>query len=663
MQALVIAGHGSHLNPHSSEPTFAHAERIRATGAFDEVREAFWKEEPSFREVLRTLESDVAYVVPLFVSEGYFTEEVLPRELRIDDAWPGDFDRLDGPAHRARPRDADLDVLYCPPVGTHDAMTEVIVARAESVTGKPDVGDGFGLAVVGHGTERNAHSARAIHYHADRIRERGRFDEVRALFMDEEPAIDEVTAHFACEDIVVVPLFVADGFHTQEDIPADMGIVRQPEDPRAGYNVPAGVDGHRIWYAGAVGTEPLVADVIVERAAEAGADVGNALEFLRQSVDDRVEPVGGGRWTCDHDGRLDAKLDAFCAAAVDGVDFDGLSVAETDDGYTFETPEESTAGLDASAVREHANRRTDYVTNWYFWEHVVGGEGTPRRAFLRWVESAEDQPVLQRYAALLDGTVRPWGQLVITARLDQVGDRTYELRHEADRSAALATLDTYTDSLDARDLVTYDDRGRYRPLKTAPTLAAGWAIVDLAADELVRAIEFVYPASIANWHREREGRLDVSHFRETAHRQTGMYDIVDELPVDALADAVEACCVDSQCLKRRAWDEDGETPLAVERGSGEFPCREPCSLFLTAARKFVTLEREQPRSYEFELTPTEKEGIESILDAVATGRTDDVRAGDLNDAVNRYRARYLRARRLTERGLSDTRTYPEDHGS
>ena len=297
MQALVIAGHGSHLNPHSSEPTFAHARRIRATGAFDEVRETFWKEEPSFREVLRTLESDVAYVVPLFVSEGYFTEEVLPRELRIDDAWPGDFDGIDGPAYRARPSDADLDVCYCSPVGTHDAMTAVIVARAESITDDPDVGEGFGLAVVGHGTERNAHSARAIHYHADRIRERDRFDEVKALFMDEEPAIDDVTDQFDCEDVVVVPLFVADGFHTQEDIPADMGIVRVPDDPVSGYDVPAIVDGHRIWYAGAVGTDPRVADVIVEQAAEAGADVGNAIESTRRSDENRVERVGDRRWT------------------------------------------------------------------------------------------------------------------------------------------------------------------------------------------------------------------------------------------------------------------------------------------------------------------------------------------------------------------------------
>ncbi|MGB9985786.1 CbiX/SirB N-terminal domain-containing protein [Salarchaeum japonicum] len=282
-QALVIVGHGSHLNPGSSEPAFTHADTIRATGAFDEVREAFWKEEPSFREVLRTLESDEVFVVPLFVSEGYFTEQVIPRELRLDDWSVEDWesDGTDADYVTLEATDVGKTIHYCGPVGTHDSMSDVIVQRAKSVTGNDDVGEGFGLAVVGHGTERNENSAKAIYYHADRIREMGRFDDVQAVFMDEDPEVDDVTEFFDAPDIVVVPLFVADGFHTQEDIPEDMGIT---EDYRTGWEVPETVDGHRIWYAGAVGTEPLVADVLLERAGEAGADVERAIAVVREET-------------------------------------------------------------------------------------------------------------------------------------------------------------------------------------------------------------------------------------------------------------------------------------------------------------------------------------------------------------------------------------------
>jgi len=283
MQALVIAAHGSHLNAGSSQPTFDHADTIRAVGAFDEVRESFWKEEPSFREVLRTVDADEVYVVPLFISEGYFTEQVIPRELRLDGWDPEDWDSDGTSATHTTltASDTGQTVHYCGPVGTHDSMSDVIVQRAESVTGDTDVGDGFGLAVVGHGTERNENSAKAIEYHADRIRESGRFDEVQALFMDEDPEVDDVTDFFESDDIVVVPLFVADGFHTQEDIPEDMGLT---DDYRTGWDTPAEVDGHHIWYSGAVGTEPLMADVVLERAADAGADVDAAIDEVRSTT-------------------------------------------------------------------------------------------------------------------------------------------------------------------------------------------------------------------------------------------------------------------------------------------------------------------------------------------------------------------------------------------
>jgi len=283
MPALVIVAHGSHLNASSSTPTFDHADTIRATGAFDEVREAFWKEEPSFREVLRTIESDEVYVVPLFISEGYFTEEVIPRELRLDgwdpDAWESDGTSATHTTLEAT--DVGKTVHYCGPVGTHDAMSDVIVQRAESVTGNSDVGEGFGLAVVGHGTERNENSAKAVEYHADRIRDRDRFDEVEALFMDEDPEVDDVTDFFQSDDIIVVPLFIADGYHTREDIPEDMGLT---DDYRTGWETPAIVDGHRIWYSGAVGTEPLMADVVLERAKDAGADVDDAVATVREET-------------------------------------------------------------------------------------------------------------------------------------------------------------------------------------------------------------------------------------------------------------------------------------------------------------------------------------------------------------------------------------------
>ena len=84
--ALVIVGHGSTVNPDSSAPTYEHAEAIARSGAFGEVHCAFWKEEPSCRQVLHMIDRDDIYVVPNFISEGYFTKSVIPRELELDGA-------------------------------------------------------------------------------------------------------------------------------------------------------------------------------------------------------------------------------------------------------------------------------------------------------------------------------------------------------------------------------------------------------------------------------------------------------------------------------------------------------------------------------------------------------------------------------------------------
>jgi hypothetical protein len=386
------------------------------------------------------------------------------------------------------------------------------------------------------------------------------------------------------------------------------------------------------------------------------------------------------------------------AAGGAGVDFDGLRAVRDDSGYTFAVTsptqrDESVerAGLSESGFREFCREHPRYVSNWHYWTHEVGGREesgrleeagdseddgdgsadanapageTHRYAFLRWVERAADLSVPERYDALADDLTRSWGQLRVSAALGEDGERRYGVRHEDDEGVDTDDLDTYADPLDARDIVTFDDRGRYRPLKTAPTLPTGWAFPGLSGPDLVRTVDTIYPATVANWHLEEQGELDVSHWRETMERQTGIYGVIQTWDRGEGHEHVnwvaEACCADSQCLKRREWEYDDESDLDVDGGEGVFPCREPCSLVVAAARKWTQLEGEESRTYEFDLTPSEKEQVEEIVDAVADGRTDEIREADIYKGANRYRARFLRAKRMDAEGnLSGTPTESE----
>ena len=280
-EALVLAGHGSQHHPDSAAPLHAHADRVRESGHFEEVRTAFWKEEPTLRGVRDTLDSDVAYVVPVLTSEGYFAEEVFPRELGVADG--DESSDPDGP-----------ELRYADPVGTHDAMTDVIAARIDSaIEGPPSEA---GVALVGHGTERHAGSGRSTAEHARRVRDRGDYAEVAALYLDEAPHVGELYDRLDAHEIAVVPVFVADGYHTTRDVP------RAIDHPGVGES--AVVDGRVVHYAGAVGTEPRLADVIVERAIEAGAvadqtasaDVPSpAAEAFRRRVESATDGLAWGQ--------------------------------------------------------------------------------------------------------------------------------------------------------------------------------------------------------------------------------------------------------------------------------------------------------------------------------------------------------------------------------
>nr|WP_232745129.1 DR2241 family protein [Halorubrum aethiopicum] len=367
---------------------------------------------------------------------------------------------------------------------------------------------------------------------------------------------------------------------------------------------------------------------------------------------------------------FDAVLDALSDLAPDErLRFEGFAVgrdaADEDAAYVLDPAgDDARTGLSERDLHAALVDRAAAVTDWYVFERVVGEFG-PRRAFLRWIEDADGATVEARYAALAAGIERAWGQLRITATITDRGERRYEVRHEADAGVSREELTAHDDPLDAREIVKLDGTGRYRPLKTAPTLRTGWVFPDLGPKVVYETVETIYPATVANWHREREGELDVNHWRETMERQSGIYGVIQTWDRGEGHEHVnwvaEACCDDSQCLKRREWEYDDDTDLDVDGGDGVFPCREPCSVVVSAARKWTRLESEQPRTYEFELTPSEKDQLEAIVDAVADGRIDEIREADTKEGANRYRTRFLRAKLFDDDGnLGGVPTDPDD---
>ncbi len=199
-------------------------------------------------EVFESVESEVIYVVPNFISEGYFCQQVLPRELR-----------LNGPVTR---RDGRV-IFYCDPVGVHPNMTRLLLQRADEVAAGVPRSE-TSLVIVGHGTNLNENSTKAIQDQVKLIREGNHgFAEVIDAYMEEAPLVAEWDRLTTAANVVVVPFFIADGLHSFQDIPVLLGIEQEPGRAMSELDVfrhnPIPLRGRQLYYSQAIGTEALMA--------------------------------------------------------------------------------------------------------------------------------------------------------------------------------------------------------------------------------------------------------------------------------------------------------------------------------------------------------------------------------------------------------------------
>jgi sirohydrochlorin cobaltochelatase len=106
------------------------------------------------------------------------------------------------------------------------------------------------------------------------IRAQNLYAGVHTIFMEEAPRIADCYSIAPTKNLVVVPFFISDGLHAVEDVPVLLGEAERIVKQRlaAGqptWRNPTEKNGKFVWYAPSVGTEPLLADVVLERVREA----------------------------------------------------------------------------------------------------------------------------------------------------------------------------------------------------------------------------------------------------------------------------------------------------------------------------------------------------------------------------------------------------------
>jgi sirohydrochlorin ferrochelatase len=133
-------------------------------------------------------------IYPLFMAGGWFTKQNLPARL-------------------AQAGAVGWSVLE--PFGLDDAVQTLTVTLAvEAAAGRIAATP---VLLAAHGSFRSTAPSAVAYAVADRVRQAG-FARVEAAFIDQEPRIADVAAHFG-PDAVVLPFFAARGGHVIDDLP------------------------------------------------------------------------------------------------------------------------------------------------------------------------------------------------------------------------------------------------------------------------------------------------------------------------------------------------------------------------------------------------------------------------------------------------------------
>ena len=272
--ALVLAAHGAHADASVNAQVHAYRDSIARLGHFSEVAVAFHQGEPTFATVLDGLAESLVTVVPVMTSEGYYSDVVLPRELR-----------------RNR-RFREIELHQTAPVGTHTAITKIVLERIGELTRAQGLSaGGHTIAIVGHGTRRHVASRDATIDLVTRLERCDPSNEFLTAFLDDDPPVETILARARSRWVVVLPFLIGSGAHATRDIPRRLGMdVAEGASPSAGASPSVGaslfvgvswpvsstIGEHSVICDRPIGADPGLVELIVDLA-------GAAREYVREA--------------------------------------------------------------------------------------------------------------------------------------------------------------------------------------------------------------------------------------------------------------------------------------------------------------------------------------------------------------------------------------------
>jgi|GEM_PF-155741 sirohydrochlorin cobaltochelatase len=242
---ILIVGHGSKL-PYNKEVVSEIAEKLN--DKIDYIVERGFMELvlpniPQQVDKLKEQGMERIIVVPAFLAHGVHTKVDIPTILKLPHEHIGlDHSHTHHHHHHHHHHhgeddereaksdliDFDGEVIYLEPFGADDKVVDVVENRInECISNNNLNNENSGILLVGHGSSL-PFGKEVLMGVTNKIKERMSEYEIDCGFMQiETPLIPESFKKLqdnGFENMIVVPVFLADGLHTKNDIPNRLGL-------------------------------------------------------------------------------------------------------------------------------------------------------------------------------------------------------------------------------------------------------------------------------------------------------------------------------------------------------------------------------------------------------------------------------------------------------
>ncbi len=251
--ALILGAHGSMAAPDSNQPLHDLAAAIAIKDIFATVTPAFLNGLPDMSDFMRLFQDkqvENVVIVPAMTSVGYYLQKVIPKRL------------AENPQHK------QYNLFISPVIGMHEKIASLILNRVgHMLKNKALETDDTTIALIGHGTRRNANSSKSTYALLQQLKDLRPELNYEIAFLDQDPEADAVANAISTRHTIVVPFLISRGPHTTVDIPEAFGL---PSGPAVKFpNVATTADGDVCICDLPIGMYPEIADLCIETAISA----------------------------------------------------------------------------------------------------------------------------------------------------------------------------------------------------------------------------------------------------------------------------------------------------------------------------------------------------------------------------------------------------------